>query len=64
MKIEIDLTPDEFKELFVPSDKQVEFATKLTAAYTDALTKVASEMANSMYGGISKTFNKNKDTHE
>lgn len=37
IKVELDLTPDEAKELFVPSDKQVEFTDKLYAAYIDAL---------------------------
>lgn len=37
VKLEIDLTPDEAKELFVPSDKQTEFGTMLYDAYTTAL---------------------------
>lgn len=41
MKIEIDLTPDEFKELFLPSEKQAEFAAKMGQAYFDAMTKLA-----------------------
>lgn len=40
IKIELDLTPDEAKELFVPSDKQSEFGMKLYDAYIDALQGV------------------------
>lgn len=41
LKIEIDLTPDEAKELFIPSEKQAEFAAALTKAYTEAMGKAA-----------------------
>ena len=37
INIEIDLTPDEAKELFVPGDKQTEFMTKTYDAYVKAL---------------------------
>jgi len=37
VNIEIDLTPDEAKELFVPSDKQSEFMTRTYDAYIKAL---------------------------
>lgn len=37
LKMELDLTPDEAKELFVPGDKQTEFTVKLYDAYTKAL---------------------------
>lgn len=37
VKLEIDLTPDEAKELFVPSDKQTEFGMMLYDAYAKAL---------------------------
>ena len=37
IKIDIDLTPDEAKELFVPGDKQNEFMTKTYDAYVAAL---------------------------
>ena len=37
IKIDIDLTPDEAKELFVPGDKQTEFMTKTYDAYVTAL---------------------------
>lgn len=35
MKVTIDLTPEEFKQLFVPSEKQTEFATEAYNAYVD-----------------------------
>ena len=37
INIEIDLTPEEAKELFVPSEKQSEFMTKTYDAYVKAL---------------------------
>lgn len=37
VKIEIDITPDEAKELFVPGDKQTEFQMKTYDAYVKAL---------------------------
>jgi hypothetical protein len=37
IKIELDLTPEEAKELFVPGEKQTEFMTKTYDAYTAAL---------------------------
>ena len=37
INIEIDLTPDEAKDLFVPGDKQTEFQMKTYDAYTKAL---------------------------
>lgn len=41
VKIEVDLTPEEFKELFVPGDKQTEFTTRMYDAYVDAFTAIA-----------------------
>ena len=37
IKIEMDLTPDEARDLFVPSDKQNEFMVKTYDAYCKAL---------------------------
>lgn len=37
IKMDIELTPDEAKELFVPSDKQHEFTIKTYDAYVQAL---------------------------
>jgi hypothetical protein len=37
IKLELDLTPEEAKELFVPSDKQTEFGMMLYDAYVDAM---------------------------
>lgn len=41
IKIEMELTPDEAQDLFVPSNKQKEFAQALYKAYIDALTAAA-----------------------
>lgn len=38
--IELDVTPDEFKELFVPSERQQEFVEVTYNAYADALRKL------------------------
>lgn len=38
VKVEFDLTPEEAKELFVPSEKQSEFGMMLYDAYTKAVT--------------------------
>ena len=40
VKVELDLTPEEAKELFVPSDKQAEFGVKLYDAYVQAVQGV------------------------
>lgn len=40
IKLEMDLTPDEFQELFVPGDKQNEFMHKTYDAYVAALGDV------------------------
>ena len=37
VKIELDLTTDEAKDLFVPGDKQTEFQMKTYDAYVKAL---------------------------
>ena len=37
VKIELDLTPEEAKELFVPSDKQTEFMKVTYDAYVKAV---------------------------
>ena len=39
IKIEFDVTPEEAKELFVPSDKQADFSIMLYDAYIEALNK-------------------------
>jgi hypothetical protein len=40
IKIEIDCTPHEFQELFIPSDRQQEFVEATYDAYVDALQKM------------------------
>lgn len=40
VKLELELTPEEFQELFVPSERQHEFMTKTYDAYVDALQKM------------------------
>jgi hypothetical protein len=48
INIEIDLTPQEAQELFIPSEKQQEFAKALALAYTEA-------MSNAAYTAFDKT---------
>ena len=38
--IELDVTPEEFKELFVPSERQQEFVEVTYNAYAEALRKL------------------------
>ena len=40
IKIEMDITPDEFQEIFIPGDKQTEFQLKTYDAYVAALGNV------------------------
>ena len=40
IKIEMDLTPDEFQEIFIPGEKQTEFQMKSYDAYVAALGDV------------------------
>lgn len=40
IRIEIDCTPQEFQELFIPSDRQQEFVEVTYDAYVDALQKM------------------------
>jgi hypothetical protein len=39
----MEMTPEEFKELFVPGDKQTEFMTKTYDAYVDMMAKLTKE---------------------
>lgn len=41
----MDLTPDEAQDLFVPSDKQKEFAEMMARAYYKAVKDLATETA-------------------
>ena len=45
------MTPDEVQDLFIPSNKQKEFAEALYKAYIDAMSKAAT-------GAVSKIFKK------
>ena len=37
IKLEMDCTPEEFQELFIPGDKQDEFMLRCSDAYSQAL---------------------------
>ena len=39
INIELDCSPEEFKELFIPSDKQTEFTTEFYNAMQKSFTK-------------------------
>lgn len=51
IKIELDMTPEEVQDLFIPSHKQKEFAEALYKAYIDAMSKTVT-------GAVSKVFRK------
>lgn len=57
IKIEINLTPEEAQELFIPGDKQVEFASAMAKAYTNAMTDAAIGIFDKTLG---KAFNNEK----
>lgn len=40
INLELDLTADEFKDLFVPGERQTEFAMKTYDAYVEALRRM------------------------
>lgn len=46
--IELDMTPEEAKELFVPSEKQAEFGTELYNKWLEAIQKSTMELTNPM----------------
>ncbi|MEM8632781.1 MAG: hypothetical protein AAGF74_16240 [Pseudomonadota bacterium] len=46
VNIEIDCTPEEFKELFIPSEKQAEFTAKAYQAMMEAAQKAIVEQFN------------------
>ena len=56
VKIELDLTPDEAKELFVPGDKQTEFQMKTYDAYVKALQNMVWDQVDPY-----NMFQRNKD---
>ncbi len=53
IKIEVDLTPEEAQELFIPGDKQAEFAEAMAIAYINAMQKVAT---GAIDNGLKKLF--------
>jgi hypothetical protein len=54
IKIELDMTPNEVQDLFIPSDKQKEFAEALYKAYIDAMSKTVT-------GAVSKVFKRKNE---
>lgn len=61
LKIELDLTPDEAQDLFIPSSKQKEFAQEMYKAYVHALTAAAT---GAMDRTVGKVFRKKKPVDE
>lgn len=53
INIEIELTPEEAQELFIPGEKQAEFAEAMAIAYINAMQKVATGAIDS---GLKKLF--------
>lgn len=54
INLEIELTPDEAQDLFIPSNKQKEFAAALYKAYIDALTTAVSSAMDKTVGRVFK----------
>ena len=55
VKLELDLTAEEFKDLFVPGDRQTEFAMKTYDAYVDALRQmVIDQIDPNNFTGLNK----------
>ena len=63
MKITVDLTPEEFKELFVPSEKQTEFGTQLYQEWMNTVQKHTEDMAKSFYKQFDVTGEQQKQQH-
>lgn len=55
IKIELDMTPEEMQDLFIPSNKQKEFAQALYSAYIDAMTKAATGAVKNTVGKVFKS---------
>jgi len=49
IRIDVECTPDEFKELFIPSEKQAEFASQFQQAMMQG-------MQRAMMQGMQNTF--------
>lgn len=54
IKVELDLTPEEAQDLFIPSNKQKEFAKAMYDAYIEAMTRAASTAIDNTVGKIIK----------
>jgi hypothetical protein len=52
VKIELDMTPDEMQDLFIPSNKQKEFAQAMYSAYIEAMTKAAGSAVKNTIGKV------------
>lgn len=49
LKIELELTPEEAQELFIPGDKQAEFVAALAKAYAEAMAGAALGVAGAIF---------------
>jgi len=55
IKLEMDLTSTEFQEMFVPGDRQHEFAIKTYDAYVEALRRmVLDQIDPNNFTGLNK----------
>ena len=52
IKVELDLTPQEAQELFIPGEKQAEFMAALAKAYTEAMTGAALSAIGGIAGSL------------
>ncbi|MBK5928731.1 hypothetical protein [Rhodobaculum claviforme] len=52
VNIEIDCTPEEFKELMIPSDRQAEFAAKAYQAMVEAMGQAMAQQFQQFQKGF------------
>ena len=49
LKMELDLTPEEAQELFIPGEKQAEFVAAVAKAYAEAIAGAALGVAGKIF---------------
>ena len=54
--VEIEATPDEVQDMFIPSNKQKEFAQAMYNAYIEAMTKAATGAVKNTVGKVAEKY--------
>lgn len=60
IKIELDLKPEEFQEIFIPGEKQTEFQCKTYDAYVAALGEIWLDQVDP-YNALRRPRQSNRD---